>query len=53
MLETLTSKNGCTNLATCEIKNNEVSARIGALCNVANFVKNTLLINMSDITAYL
>ena len=37
MLETLTSKNGYTNLAKCE---NEVSVRIGALCNAVNFIKH-------------
>ena len=40
MLETLTLKNGCTNLAKCELKNNEVSVRIGALGNAVNFVKH-------------
>ena len=42
MLETLTSKNGYTNLAKCELKKkkNEVSAGIGALCNALNFIKH-------------
>ena len=40
MLETLTSKNGYTNLAKCELKKNEVQVRIGALCNAVNFIKH-------------
>ena len=40
VLETLTSKNGYTNLAKCELKTNEESVRIGALCNAVNFIKH-------------
>ena len=40
MLETLTSKNGYTNLAKCEFKKNEVSVRIGTLYNAVNFIKH-------------
>ena len=40
MLETLTSKIGYTNLAKWELKKNEVSVRIGALCNAVNFIKH-------------
>ena len=40
MLETLTSKNGYTDLAKCELKKNEVSVRIGALCDAVNFIKH-------------
>ena len=36
----LTSKNGYTNLAKCELKKNEVSVRHGALCNAVNFIKH-------------
>ena len=52
MLETLTSKNGYTNLAKCELK------QMRCKCALAHYVMllillNTLLINMSYITAYL
>ena len=49
MLETLTSKNGYTNLAEWELKKWGVSAHYVMLW----ILLNTLLINMSDITAYL
>ena len=52
MLETMTSKNGYTNLAKRELK------KIRCQCALVHYVMlrillNTLLINMSDITAYL
>ena len=52
MLETLTSKNGYTNLAKRELK------KMRCQYALAHYVMlwillNTLLINMSDITAYL
>ena len=45
MLETLTSKKGCTNLAKCEQNASAHHVKLWILLN-------TLLINMSDITAY-
>ena len=50
MLEILTSKNGYTNLAKCELK------KMRCQCALVHYVMlwilvNTLLINMSDITA--
>ena len=52
MLETLTLKNGYTNLAKYELKKWGVSAH-WRIMKFLWILLNTLLINMSDITAYL